>query len=185
MSDNKALLSQEEIDALVSFLKTKEKIGNEVLDQASIDRLVEILNEAKGAGESVAGGGRFYGNSVLAVEQDIAVQKEQCTLLYEKDDRGHAKIVCENVVTGMRYDITPECLNQSYLVDSTGESWGFAIMPVLFDLAALQLQVRYTADVFSEVCADYAKLLFGDENAELPNMYLPTAARVLDNIGKK
>ncbi len=183
MSDNKALLSQEEIDALVSFLKKKEKIGNDVLDQTSIDRLVEILNEAK-AVEPVVDGGRFYGNSVLSVESDIAVQREQCTLLYEKDGRGYAHIVCQNLVTGMRYEITPECLNQSCLVDSTGESWGFAVMPVLFDLAALQLQVRYTADVFSKVCADYAKVMFGDEKAVLPNVYLPTAARVLNNMGK-
>ncbi len=184
MSDNKALLSQEEIDALVSFLKKKEKIGNDVLDQTSIDRLVEILNEAKVA-EPVAGGSRLYGNSVLSVEKDIAVQREQCTLLYEKDGRGFAHIVCENVVTGMRYEITPECLNQSCLVEGTGESWGFAIMPALFDIAALQLQVKYTAEVFSKVCGDYAKLLYGNESAVLPNVYLPTAARVLDNIGKK
>ncbi len=185
MSDNKALLSQDEIDALVSFLKTKDKIGNEVLDQASIDRLVEILNEAKPTEGSAGGVGRFYGNSVLSVEKDISVQREQCMLLYEKDTRGYAHIVCENTVTGMRYEITPESLNQSCLVESAGESWGFAIMPVMFDLAALQLQVKYTAEAFSDVCGDYAKLLFGDENAVLPNAYLPTAARVLDNLGKK
>ncbi len=184
MTDNKALLSQEEIDALVSFLKKKDKIGNDVLDQSSIDRLVEILNETK-ANESVAGGGRFYGNAVLSVERDIAVQREQCTLLYEKDGNGYAHIVCENTVTGMRYEITPECLNQSSLVENTGESWGYAIMPVLFDLAAMQLQVKYSADVFSNVCGDYAKVVYGDENAVLPNVYLPTAARVLDNIGGK
>lgn len=183
MSDNKALLSQEEIDALVSFLKTKDKVGNEVLDQASIDRLVEILTDAKNEDNTV-GGGRFYGNAVLSVEKDIAVQREQCTLLYEKDASNLAHIVCENSVTGMRYEITPECMSQSCLVESSGESWGFAIMPVLFDLAALQLQVRYTAEVFSKVCKDYAKLLYGSEKAELPNVYLPTAARVLDNIGK-
>ena len=73
MTDNKALLSQDEIDALVSFLKTKEKIGNEVLDQTSIDRLVEILNEAK-ASEAAANSGRFNGNSVLLAEKDIAIQ---------------------------------------------------------------------------------------------------------------
>jgi hypothetical protein len=184
MTDNKALLSQEEIDALVSFLKKKDKIGNDVLDQNSIDRLVEILNETK-ANEPAVGGGRFYGNAVLSVERDIAVQREQCTLLYEKDGRGYAHIVCENTVTGMRYEITPECLNQSCLVEGTGESWGYAIMPVLFDLAAMQLQVKYSADVFSKVCGDYAKVLYGDENTALPNVYLPTAARVLDNIGGK
>lgn len=185
MSDNKALLSQEEIDALVSFLKTKDQIGNEVLDQASIDRLVEILSEAKTNDASPAGKGRFYGNAVLSVEQDIAVQREQCILLYEKDDLGFVHIVCENYVSGVRYEITPECLSQSCLVESTGESWGKAVLPVLFDLVAMQLQVKYNADVFSQVCKDYAKLMFGNEKAELPNVYLPTAARVLDNIGRK
>ena len=185
MSDNKALLSQSEIDALVSFLKRKDQIGNHVLDQTSIDRLVEILNGAKASGESPVGKGRFYGNAVLSVEEDIALQREQCTLLYEKDEKNYVHIVCENAVTGMRYEITPECLNKSCLVESTGETWGYAIMPVLFDLAAMQLQVKYTAEVFSKVCADYAGLLYGKSSVELPNVYLPTAARVLDNIGRK
>lgn len=185
MSDNKALLSQEEIDALVSFLKTKEQVGNEVLDQASIDRLVEILSEAKTSEMLPEGKGRFNGNAVLSVEQDIAVQREQCVLLYEKDESGFVHIVCENYVTGARYEITPECLSQSCLVESTGERWGKAVLPVLFDLVAMQLQVKYNADVFSKVCKDYAKLMFGSEKAELPNIYLPTAARVLDNIGRK
>lgn len=182
MSDNKALLSQSEIDALVSFLKTKDTIGNEVLDQSSIDRLVEILTDAKAEDET---GGRFNANSVLSVEKDIAVQREQCTLFYEKDAQNYAHIVCENSVTGARYEITPECLTQSCFVETLGESWGFAVMPVLFDLAAMQLQVKYTAEVFSKVCGDYAKLLYGNEKIELPNVYLPTAARILDNIGKK
>ena len=69
-------------------------------------------------------------------------------------------------------------------MESSGESWGFAVMPVLFDLAAMQLQVKYSADVFSKVCADYAELLFGNPKVELPNVYLPTAARVLNSIGK-
>lgn len=183
MVDNKTLLSQDEIDALVSFLKRKEKIGNDVLDQTSIDRLVEILSEAKSSSEPLTAGGRFYGNSVLSVEKDIAVQREQCTLLYEKDEMNFVHIVCENVVTGARYEITPECLSRSCLVDSTGETWGYAVMPALFDLAAMQLQVKYSAEVFSKVCSDYAGLLFGKPNMELPNVYLPTASRILDNIG--
>ncbi len=184
MSDNKALLSQDEIDALVSFLKKKEKVGNDVLDQTSIDRLVEILNEAKANEEAAAGSGWFCGNSVLSVEKDIAVQREQCVLLYEKDNKNYAHIVCENVVTGMRYEITPECLNQSCLVESRGESWGYAVMPMLFDLAAMQLQVTYSAEVFSKVCKDYAEIVYGSAKTELPNVYLPTAARILNNMDK-
>lgn len=184
MADNKALLSQEEIDALVDFLKTKEKIGNDILDQASIDRLVEILTVAK-TDENAPSYGRFFGNAVLSVEKDIAVQREQCTLLYEKDGEGYVHVVCENYVTGARYEITPECLEQSGLVESTGESWGFAIMPVLFDLAAMKLQVKYSAEAFSKVCADYATLLFGNAGTVLPNIYLPTAARMLVNMEKR
>ena len=185
MIDNRTLLSQSEIDALVSFLKRKDKIGNQVLDQTSIDRLVEILSEAKANGDTPVSKSRFYGNAVLSVEEDIAVQREQCTLLYEKDEKNYVHIVCENVVTGARYEITPECLNKSCLVESTGETWGYAVMPVLFDLAAMQLQVKYTAEVFSRVCSDYAGLLFGKPNVELPNVYLPTASRMLDNMGQK
>ncbi|MBQ9766532.1 MAG: hypothetical protein IJW37_00310 [Lachnospiraceae bacterium] len=188
MAENRALLSQDEIDALVNFLTTKETVGNEVLDQASIDRLVRVLSDQKLTEEArvaVDGAGRFLANSVLSVEKDIAVQREQCTLLYEKDTKGFAHVVCANGVTGTRYEITPECLNQTTLVESTGECWGRAIMPLLFDLAAMQLQVKYTAEVFSEVCGDYAKIMFGDEKAQLPNVYLPTAARVLENIGRK
>lgn len=187
MSENRALLSQEEIDALVSFLTTKEKVGNEVLDQTSIDRLVKILTEAKADGKALAADntGRFLANSVLSVEKDIAVQREQCTLVYEKDDSGYVHIICENHVTGVKYEITPECLNQPNLVENTGEVWGRAVMPLMFDLVAMQLQVRYTAEVLSEVCGDFAELLYGDENAKLPNIYMPTAARVLENIGRK
>ena len=187
MAENRALLSQDEIDALVSFLTTKETVGNEVLDQSSIDRLVRVLSDQKLAEEAkVAGGvGRFSANSVLSVEADIAVQREQCTLLYEKDGKDFAHIICANRVTGARYEITPECLNQTTLVENTEESWGRAVMPLLFDLAAMQLQITYTAEVFSAVCGDYAKVMFGNEKAQLPNVYLPTAARVLENIGQK
>ncbi len=185
MAENRALLSQDEIDALVSFLTMKETVGNEVLDQQSIDRLVKVLSEQKNEKEEgkETEAGRFLGNAILSVEQDIAVQREQCTLLYEKDAQDMAHILCVNRTTGVRYEITPECLQQASLVESAEESWGRAVVPVLFDLAAMQLQVKYTAEVFSKVCADYARIVFGNESAQLPNIYLPTAARVLENIG--
>lgn len=188
MAENRALLSQNEIDALVNFLTTKETVGNEVLDQSSIDRLVRVLSDQRLTenAETFSGStARFSANSVLSVEKDIAVQREQCTLLYEKDDKDFAHIVCTNQVTGVRYEITPECLNQASLVENAGESWGRAVMPVMFDLAAMQLQVNYTAEVFSKVCGDFAKVMFGNEKVQLPNVYLPTAARVLENIGSK
>lgn len=186
MAENRALLSQEEIDALVNFLTTKEKVGNEVLDQTSIDRLVRVLSDQRLMEEakvSVDGSARFSVNSVLTLEKDIAVQREQCTLLYEKDTEGFAHVLCVNQVTGVKYEITPECLNQTTLVENKGERWGLAVMPLLFDLVAMQLQVKYTAEVFSLVCGDFARVMFGDEKVSLPNAYLPTAARVLENIG--
>lgn len=185
MAENRALLSQDEIDALVSFLTMKESVGNEVLDQQSIDRLVKVLSEQKNETEDAKEkeAGRFLGNAVLSVETDIAVQREQCMLLYEKDAQDMAHILCVNRITGVRYEITPECLQQASLVESSEESWGRAVVPVLFDLAAMQLQVKYTAEVFSKVCGDYARIVFGNETAQLPNIYLPTAARVLENIG--
>ena len=47
MAENRALLSQSEIDALVSFLQhdgtTKTSSIGEVLDQNSIDKLVDLI----------------------------------------------------------------------------------------------------------------------------------------------
>ena len=45
MSENMALLSQNEIDALVKFLLEKQNIKSGVLDQGSIDRLVNVLQD--------------------------------------------------------------------------------------------------------------------------------------------
>lgn len=184
MAENRALLSQNEIDALVNFLTTKETVGNEVLDQSSIDRLVTALSEGRlmQKQEQSDGLGRFSGESALYVEQDIATQTSQCELCYEKDDNGMAHVVCVNRVTGVRYEITPETLNRRTLVQNPEENWGRAVMPVLFDLVAMQLRVRYTTATFSEVCEDFAKVMFGEEKKELPNVYLPTASRVLENF---
>lgn len=187
MNENKVLLTQKEIDALVDFLTTKEKVGNEVLDQASIDRLIKVLTDSRlmeRAGAEVSAE-YFFANSVLSIEKDIAVQRKQCTLLYEKDAEGYAHVLCVNRVTGMKYEITPECLNQLNLVESKGEGWGRAVMPFLFDLAAMQLQIKYTAETFAAVCGDFATLMYGDAGIQLPNVYLPSAARLLENIKKE
>lgn len=187
MNESRTLLSQEEIDALVTFLTSKKKVGNEVLDQESIDRLIQFLSDSRlmeKAGTEVSTG-HLFANSVLSIEKDIAVQRNQCTLTYEKDEKGYTHILCANRVTGVKYEITPDCLNQPKLVESTGECWGRAVMPLLFDLAAMQLQVKYTAEVFSAVCGDFAELMYGDRDAHLPDVYLPSAARVLENIKRE
>ncbi len=45
MAESKALLSQSEIDALVSFLSSqKDSIENDVMNQESIDKLIGMLN---------------------------------------------------------------------------------------------------------------------------------------------
>lgn len=184
MNESRTLLSQKEIDVLVSFLTTKEKVGNEVLDQASIDRLIKVLTDSRlmeRAGAEVSAE-YFFANSVLSIEKDIAIQRKQCMLLYEKDAKGYAHVLCANRVSGVKYEITPECLNQLNLVESKGEGWGRAVMPLLFDLAAMQLQVKYTAETFAEVCRDFALLMYGDAGTQLPNVYLPSAARLLENI---
>ena len=45
MADSKALLSQNEIDALVSFLTTQEEsVDKSILSQESIDKLIDMVN---------------------------------------------------------------------------------------------------------------------------------------------
>ncbi len=51
MAESKALLSQGEIDALISFLSSqKESINNDVMNQESIDKLIGMLNSGLNLG---------------------------------------------------------------------------------------------------------------------------------------
>lgn len=189
MSDNFTLLSQNEIDTLLDFLvKQKEKFGNEVMDQASIDRLISLLhtdgeNEIKF--DEVVPETKNDANALLVIGDfgSIAEQQGKCVLDCIRDEKtGYMRIVCRNNENGKEYSITPNCMEQLRYVNGDSSEWGYAVPPLTFDKIAVLLSVKYTKKAFDEVSRSFAKCMYGDEEASIAELYMPTAQQLVKHM---
>lgn len=189
MGENMALLSQEEIDTLLEFLiQQKSKVGMEVMDQDSIDRLISLLHsnavreikydtlipEAKGMDTT----------AILVLDEDgIEGQQQNCVLECEVDEQsGYLKIFCCNRKNGKKYAVTPKCLEQvRYIKDDTSE-WGFAIPPLTFDQIAALTKIKYTKKTLDQVCRIYSSKIFGNADKKVPNLYMPSVYNLIHHL---
>ena len=190
MSENMALLSQNEIDALVKFLLEKQNVQGSVLDQASIDRLVDVLqdkhlirkmniiNEDSDLSTVTKPVNQLL---LLEGETDPFVQANNYCLLFEQDENGMVQVVCQHVINRKRYAITPECMEQSRFVEEES-SWGRTISPIMFDTLAGMLRVQYTKETFFKVCECFAEVVYGDKNSEIPKIYMPNANKLVKHM---
>lgn len=189
--DNKVLLSQDEIDVLINFLTQKnDKVGGEVLEQGSVDKLLNLLKSGNGSQKlyfdssiSQVKGAKGTAILVLDGEANIGEQQEFCRLECEVDsDTGFIHILCSNTKNGNRYNMTPTCLEQvKYLSGDTTE-WGYAVPPLTFDTVATLLQVKYTKATFDMICEIYAERLFGNKKHSIPSMYMPAAQDLIQHL---
>lgn len=179
MAESKTLLSQKEIDALVNFLRTNASapIGR-VLDQASIDKLIDLVTYNNKQGifvNSAAQESVIPENTVLLdLTSSSEEQRKNCTLHYGIGKNGYVEISCIDKVKDIAYIITPACLEHRKYIDNDETSWGYAIEPRVFNDLALLLGVSYTAETFNAVISGFARLMFGDADAQLPSIYLPS-----------
>ncbi|MDE7298209.1 MAG: hypothetical protein K2N94_05195, partial [Lachnospiraceae bacterium] len=105
MSDNMALLSQEEIDTLLDFLtQQKSRVGNEVMDQESIDRLISLLHtdEVRSVKfDTIVPEARKERASALILlggMTDIREQQKNCRLECRVDEKtGYLRIFCRDL----------------------------------------------------------------------------------------
>ncbi len=177
MSDNKTLLSQGEIDALVAFLTNSEAapIGT-VLDQSSIDKLIELVkyNNKHGLfiGEEQTGG--VYSDAVVLEKGlDLEEQKQDYELICRKDARDYMEILCVSKTGGKTYKLTPSCLLQNKRVENDKAEWGHAISPLHFNNLALLFGIKYSSETFRFVCTNFAKVMYGYEDADISSLYFP------------
>ncbi len=177
MSDNKTLLSQGEIDALVAFLTNSDAapIGT-VLDQNSIDKLIDLVkyNNKRGLfiGENGASG-EYADAVVLDKSLDLEAQKQDYELIFKKDGRDYVEILCVSKSGGKTYKLTPSCLVQNKRVEDDKAEWGHAISPLHFNNLALLFGIRYSSETFRAVCGNFAKVMYGYEDAEISTLYYP------------
>ncbi|MCR5584671.1 MAG: hypothetical protein K6F63_04460 [Lachnospiraceae bacterium] len=177
MSENKTLLSQGEIDALVAFLTNSEAapIGT-VLDQSSIDKLIELVKYNNKRGLFIGEGngeGEFSDAVVLDKSLDLEEQKKDYEIICRKDARDFVEILCVSKTGGKTFKLTPSCLLQNKRVEDDKAEWGLAISPLHFNNLALLFGIKYSSETFRFVCSNFAKVMYGYEDAEISSLYFP------------
>lgn len=177
MTESKALLSQNEIDTLISFLQNHDEtpIGS-VLDQGSIDKLVEIIkfNNTKGIyfnKETSLDISSSEPKAILKAENGEELNPEKCHLDFEKAENGFIKIFCFEEDSSKRIFLSPSCLNKKDFVVDQAE-WGLAVSPrTLIELSKL-FNVNCASEILQKAEKDFAKLVYGDENAKIADYYM-------------
>lgn len=189
MDKNKVLLSQNEIDVLIKFLRSKQEVNAEVLEQESVDKLLNLLSGDESQ--------KLYfdsilpkikegsGTAILVLDgvENLNEQQSFCKLECKVDEStAYLHILCVNTKSGNNYDMTPTCLEQVKYVSGDTSEWGFTVPPLTFDKVAALLQVKYTKATFDFVCEKYAEVMFGDKNHSIPFMYMPAAQDLIQHL---
>lgn len=186
MIENKALLSQSEIDTLISFIldNAGKATEGEVLDQISIDKLVAILKAGP------ANRFRFdsavpavNGTAFIEIEgmTDSAELRKDCLLEAGIDSEGNVVIKCINKKEEKECIITPLCYeNMKYINDDS--RWGFAVPPVTFGRLAVLFDLKYSRNSYDCICERFAEIMYGDKKHKIAEIYMPAAEVVVKYI---
>lgn len=183
--NNKALLSQKEIDTLVKFLvDQKQGIQSNVLTQESIDKLVLLLSNQDLD---------LLKFDIPSVNDEVSNETEEVlsnlvqydnTLLYELSytiSDGHINLIAINNETNTVLHITPKSLELMKIVDDNSY-WGCCIDPVLFDKIATIFHFKYSRTTLDSVTKLFAEKMYGSTNIILPSIYKASTLSVAQNI---
>ncbi len=181
MAENRTLLSQSEIDALVSFLQQGTDVEQpvaigEVLDQSSIDKLVDIIRFNNNHGimlnNDTTAAILGAGNVDITAPDGSKVDKSACELDYKISASGMAEIYCKNKKDGSLYKISPDSLSQrKYVAD--GADWGLAVSPRHFNKVANLFRLEYSQETYQAVQKRFNEIMYGDAGAAPAKIYFP------------
>lgn len=170
-TQNMTLLSQEEIDILLSFLlHQKSTLSTNVLDQANIDKLISIIRNSEPNQMNL-----FFHSHL--VNNFLKKNLDDFQLFFQINDQtDFIELFALNIITKEEVEITPACLITSE--KNTNSTWGYTISPMLFHNIATHLNLKYTNTVYESICKLYSLKNFGDANYILPAIYLPSTAEL-------
>lgn len=173
MADTKNLLSQSEIDALVAFLKKQQDVSiGRVLDQNSIDKLIEIVqtNNSKGIYFDNEGEKLLVPENIVVIDEKNgeAMNPSECVLEAREGENGFVDICCVQKATGAVCRISPSFFLQK---PEDGTTWGFAVSPRTFEDIAEKLGITYTSEEYEAVCKRFSKVMYGTEDAVIAEVY--------------
>ena len=185
---NMALLSQNEIDTLISFLtneKGKGSVGSEVLSQNSIDKLINLIKSNSDAPHRL----QFHLPISMSDDEKIIsffsrsdntyTDTAVYELLFEVKD-GKACLCGKNVESGAIVPIRPCDVSDEIEEDDT--DWGACVMPNVFNLVAGYLHLQYSQDTMDAVVRQFAKVTYGDEDAKVSRIYMPNESSAFLNL---
>lgn len=175
MSDtNFSLLSQEEIDTLISFLvdKSSSVVESEVLNQDSIDKLIVLM---KNINRGIPGN-KVAMQSVRAVSS-VVEDPRAWTLKFEEDPQ--TKYICIYATDGSKKEyITPRGFACTCFVDDGGE-WGYCVSPIHFVEIAQNYNLKFEKETYEQICKHYADKNYGDVSYDVDDYFLASSKNLL------
>lgn len=186
MSDaNLSLLTQDEIDTLVSFLvDNKNSVNNTVLNQDSIDKLITIIKNTDmnrlnfGATDYYSGITSGY-LSKLLIQDDPT---ELCELRYKiNNETNYIELYAKNTVNSKEQIITPTIFEKAELIEDDSK-WGFSIPPFILDKIATVFDLKYSKETYSKICELFLEKNYESTNLTLPKIFLPDGLQLINHL---
>lgn len=169
---NLSLLSQSEIDTLVSFLLDKKNsVDSSVLSQSSIDKLIDLIRYDSTRRRKEATSAMSFVKEDLLDALNIREDSDQlCELRCDYDSNGdYITLMVYNTVTSQETEVTPAII----IGGDDDETWGRCISPSLFAQMARALGAKYTQKTYDFVSALFCDCMYGDVAHTIPMIYLP------------
>ncbi len=170
---NLSLLSQSEIDTLVSFLLDKKNsVDSSVLSQSSIDKLIDLIryDSTRRKKEGTSTTMSFVKEDLLDALNIREDSEQLCELRCDYDSNGdYIVLIVYNTVTEQETEVTPSII----FGGDNDETWGRCISPSLFAQMAKTLGARYTQKTYDFVSAQFCDCMYGDVAHTIPMIYLP------------
>lgn len=181
-----SLLTQEEIDTLITFLSEKQKdVTRDVLSQDSIDKLIHLIRNNDINKVRLDTLDSLNLRPTYDILQELNMREDSseiCELLFKIDEEsGFISLYARNNVTRKEFPITPMTLDRMEMINGA-TTWGFSIAPILFDKIARIFMLKYSRDTYEAICHLYLLKNFGSTDYRLPSMYYPTSIQLLDNL---
>lgn len=177
-NQNFSLLTQNEIDTLVSFLLDKKNaVNSDVMNQQSIDKLIFLITHDRRQLMSMLDPLSCIDMEYLIKKNFRQNEQETCELRVSISENGYLQLTAYNLNTDQTMEITPAIMS-----DNDSETWGKCLSPVTFNRLAKNLGLKYTPETYEQVCNHFAKINYDDETHAIPVLHLPTNDLLLETL---
>ncbi len=178
LNQSYSLLTQDEIDTLVSFLIDKKNaVDSDVMNQQSIDKLIYLITHDRRQLMSMLDPLSCIDSEYLKKKNFRQNDQEICEVRVTTNEEGYLQLTAYNLTTSQTLEITPAIMS-----DNDAEDWGKCLAPVTFNRLAKNLGLKYTPETYEQICNQFSKINYGDETHAIPVLHLPTNTMLLETL---